>query len=1702
MRLVAKDKSSTRTPITKALDLANSGAFQKSPLADRNKHQNGILSSPKKAVNGESKQNEAKLTSDTMMVRASTYGDSRAVKSVEMEREDSVEVSEDEDSFYGKSTNGSFVNDNKMISKTKRVLAETRPEDEGAYGMNATSPAEEMDFRGGLKGAGARERSTSAPASDDEIPLSEDDAADQMELESDFVDDLATENSIVEGDLSVYRNKAHMRQVSASENPGTEDKYLDLDEPSELIDDMADDTGDEASSIIDGPPEIIEIYSRPVTTHANQTNADSTDNKEGNSTSSSKPGQTDSGSSSTSNSQDQGKRRRSARISAKVDEDHQQIETASYKEVGSTILAPPSQPGSRASRHSSVSASSEMDSKRATASNAEAAAFADEASTSGLLSRRKSSPKVQIRNFFLSDPPPQKSLDDDGDVVSKLRNHFKVPKPSGRSSRASSKNASRSSSVPAQDIQQTDLSTLRRLSASGISSPTASRAPENSRTPSQRMNAAPLTVRTARGLHWGPPSQTNISIPSLKVVQDKATRENLHSISSTPTTTVDSNSGISSPNQRFMTTYPVLQLPTGAPLPPATAEGNTTATTQAASHNASSSAAGAAHVAAGAESKPRPALQQIREFLRSPIPGLFCGPGDCGWVLGGVMMEFAMRELVGADIGPGDITQVEGWLDEPNIYSEWVKYAEERWLSKKNRKNPSEPTRKRSRRSSVASESGALKDGEGRPAKRARVTRETTAEAENVGSSVDGQATRSLREGTVNQRNPASVRSGPSRLSYGGKTTRQQSLDRSVSVAGSSSSASGSGTANNVSGQRRQWGKLWREAEAEWAPPEEMKALYLQKTYLNAGLYSNAYKQSTVPRARQIYAAGADFKFPLPINHGLALVETQTDFELPYDILRFVELHGGVDNVRQMTVAKKQPSPFYKIKQNIYVDRKPHKQKEAVVCQCKPSGKGDSGCGDSCLNRCMFIECSPKECPVGEQCSNQRFQKKEDVKGLEVFWTHGRGWGLRTNETINRGALVIEYRGEIISQATCIERMNTIYKDFENYYFLNYANGEVIDACRKGTEARYVNGEFCVGLFASHDIPAGEELLYDYRFDSFGPMQKCLCGSKNCRGFLGVNKKVEAPKEPKDTSNGHGKGKGHGHKNKSQKSAVKTVVRKKRKEEDFWFRRQQRALLLSQVREILKNKSFVHESKPLLIRNLLSRLEVETAAAMNTSPSSLLSAASGGTIGGGYAGAGSSTRSVGATGNGNGNGAGGSSGVRCVEGVPLGTPLTAAVIKRRKRGLDRIINELWKLKSPGEEDGGLSDAGPDYFLSDNEPDELADERSAIYMDIDENDDDMEMMEGEAVAGGSRHSPADRNDGSSGYENNVRGVRVRPRYSSASMIALDEEARPVRDRVLSRRSLPLGGSSRGPSRPASRGPSRPASRGPSRPASNAASRPASNGPSRPGSNAPSRAGSRGPSRPGSHHSSPKSRTSETDRRSRLGLSRPLESIPHQGGEVLDSGRLDEETDDEDGVRVVDSDNPEPDPYTFSLEYVQELLKKRPETDDDHNWEVHDKPVRRSGRHFSSPGTALRDAADADDENDGHYTPNMMILAKFRPKSTKAAGATASGRTSRNGSAPPTATHRFKDGREAFRHHRRIMSRLYPGDIRSKKPSQTQRSVAIQCGIVPEMQQELPPPTNGNAWNRYRGYKLLSSVDVIPVIESERSSEDEMADGDFQ
>ncbi|XP_051013452.1 histone-lysine N-methyltransferase ASH1L isoform X1 [Acomys russatus] len=295
-----------------------------------------------------------------------------------------------------------------------------------------------------------------------------------------------------------------------------------------------------------------------------------------------------------------------------------------------------------------------------------------------------------------------------------------------------------------------------------------------------------------------------------------------------------------------------------------------------------------------------------------------------------------------------------------------------------------------------------------------------------------------------------------------------------------------------------------------------------KKKYQRAGLYSDVYK-TTDPKSRLIqlkrekleYTPGEHEYglFPAPIHVGKYLRQRRIDFQLPYDILW---------QWKHNQLYKKPDVPLYKkIRSNVYVDVKPLSGYEATTCNCKkPDEDTRKACGDECLNRMIFAECSPNTCPCGEQCCNQRIQRHEWVQCLERFRAEEKGWGIRTKEPLKAGQFIIEYLGEVVSEQEFRNRMIEQYHSHSDHYCLSLDSGMVIDSYRMGNEARFinhscdpncemqkwsVNGVYRIGLYALKDVPAGTELTYDYNFHSFNveKQQLCKCGFEKCRGIIG-----------------------------------------------------------------------------------------------------------------------------------------------------------------------------------------------------------------------------------------------------------------------------------------------------------------------------------------------------------------------------------------------------------------------------------------------------------------------------------------------------------------------------------------------------------------------------------------------------------------------
>ena len=221
-----------------------------------------------------------------------------------------------------------------------------------------------------------------------------------------------------------------------------------------------------------------------------------------------------------------------------------------------------------------------------------------------------------------------------------------------------------------------------------------------------------------------------------------------------------------------------------------------------------------------------------------------------------------------------------------------------------------------------------------------------------------------------------------------------------------------------------------------------------------------------------------------------------------------------------------------------------------LPCQCTPQDP----CNDesTCFNRASLFECDTDSCPLGDLCQNRRMQKLQ-CADTYPFYTNARGWGLKVRHNIAQGDFVVEYVGEILDTEMCRERLRRLHEcHTSNFYMLTLEPGLVIDASIKSNHARFINhscdpncetqkwtarSETRIGIFARTDIPADTELTFDYQFDSLGNEKKrCLCGSKNCSGFLGTKQ----AKQPKVTSGGS-----KASRKRSVKSSVKSNGRKR-----------------------------------------------------------------------------------------------------------------------------------------------------------------------------------------------------------------------------------------------------------------------------------------------------------------------------------------------------------------------------------------------------------------------------------------------------------------------------------------------------------------------------------------------------------------------------
>jgi SET domain-containing protein len=131
---------------------------------------------------------------------------------------------------------------------------------------------------------------------------------------------------------------------------------------------------------------------------------------------------------------------------------------------------------------------------------------------------------------------------------------------------------------------------------------------------------------------------------------------------------------------------------------------------------------------------------------------------------------------------------------------------------------------------------------------------------------------------------------------------------------------------------------------------------------------------------------------------------------------------------------------------------------------------------------------------------------------------HGRGvFALRA---IPKGARIVEYKGELISDAEADRRYSKLHEHSPHTMLFSVDDGLVIDATRRGNSARWINHSCApnceieeekhrVFIEARRDIRPGEELVYDYNLQIGERHTKaakrehaCFCGARRCRGTM------------------------------------------------------------------------------------------------------------------------------------------------------------------------------------------------------------------------------------------------------------------------------------------------------------------------------------------------------------------------------------------------------------------------------------------------------------------------------------------------------------------------------------------------------------------------------------------------------------------------
>ena len=186
---------------------------------------------------------------------------------------------------------------------------------------------------------------------------------------------------------------------------------------------------------------------------------------------------------------------------------------------------------------------------------------------------------------------------------------------------------------------------------------------------------------------------------------------------------------------------------------------------------------------------------------------------------------------------------------------------------------------------------------------------------------------------------------------------------------------------------------------------------------------------------------------------------------------------------------------------------------------------------------------------------------KTPVRRIQVRKSGVHGRGVFALVDLAEGELVMEYTGEVISWDEAQRRHPHDLANPNHTFYFHIDDQHVIDGKVGGNSARWIN-HACepnceadeqggrIFIKTLHNIPAGQELNYDYGLMIDEPYTKkllaeypCWCGSKLCRGTLLAPKDDEKPSKKKKSKKSKKESK------KADKSDAKDKKHKKSKKD-------------------------------------------------------------------------------------------------------------------------------------------------------------------------------------------------------------------------------------------------------------------------------------------------------------------------------------------------------------------------------------------------------------------------------------------------------------------------------------------------------------------------------------------------------------------------